>query len=182
MGGLAIPDSGGPWLRRQAAIGPRQQIVISLAGPVFGFLLAGLLAGIVLAIGGNLHFDVQGIIPLVLPELPGELFAGPLHQAVWMIFTLGIWTNIFLNVLNLAPVYPLDGGQIARQIFVLNDPWRGVLYSLWLSVFVGAVIAFTSFQQGDQFIGFFFAILAWMNYMTVRQAGGYGGGYGGRPW
>ena len=97
-----------------------------------------------------------------------------------MFLRLAIWVNIFLNILNLAPVYPLDGGQIARQLFLVSDPWNGLKYSVILSIVVSALIALISFMKGDQFIGVFFGFMAWSNYTTLQQMGG--GGYGGRPW
>ena len=57
MGGLAIPGGGGgKWgnsNRPTGSLNSNQQIVVSLAGPVFGFLLAAVLAGIVYLVGGQ---------------------------------------------------------------------------------------------------------------------------------
>ncbi len=187
MGGLAIPDSGGgPWMpRSKESLTPAQQIIISLAGPVFGFLLAALLIGIVIAIGGSVYFTTGRFLPMFVPELPKHMQDSTGGQALGLFFRLGIWVNIFLNILNLAPVYPLDGGQVSRQLFLLNDPWNGLKYSYFLSIAVGALIAVFSLASGDQFLGIFFGFMAWSNYMTMQQmgGGGYGGQYGGgRPW
>ena len=180
MGGLAIPDSGGPWSRPTSGLTPHQQIVVSLAGPIFGFLLAALLIGIVFAIGGVIELAWMGVIPIPTPKFSEGAFANNMRVPIQIFFGFGIFANIFLNVLNLAPVYPLDGGQVARQIFVINDSWNGVRNSIMLSVVVGGLIAVVSFMSGDQFIGIFFAFMAWSNYMSLQQMGG--GGYGGRPW
>lgn len=187
MGGLAIPDSGGgPWMpRSNRSLTPGQQIIISLAGPVFGFLLAALLIGIVIAMGGSVYFTTDRFMPMFLPDMPKDMRGNAAGQALELFFRLGIWVNIFLNILNLAPVYPLDGGQVARQLFLLNDPWNGLKYSYFLSIAIGALIAIASFARDDQFLGIFFGFMAWSNYMTMQQTGGGGyGGYrgGGRPW
>ena len=183
MGGLAIPDGYGAWGggRRNEASQSVPQIIIALAGPVFGFLLAALLIGIVLAMGGSVKFEFDGILPTVFSFLPEDYLRTNSGFALAIFFRLGIWVNIFLNILNLAPVFPLDGGQIARQIFLLNDPANGLRFSFYLSIAAAILIAVIAFQDGDRFIGFFFGIMAWSNYMTLQQFGG--GGYGGgRPW
>lgn len=181
MGGLAIPDAGSAWTRPTASLNPNQQIVVSLAGPIFGFLLAALLIGIVFALDGTVVFYVEGILPSLYPILPANFATGPATNAAKIFLQVGIWANVFLNVLNLAPVYPLDGGQVARQLFVLNGGLNeGIRNSMMLSIAAGGLIALASFMgEGGRFIGFFFGFMAWSNYMTLQQMGGFGGG---RPW
>lgn len=176
MGGLAIPDSGGgAWAPRLSTpLNHYQQIVVSAAGPIFGFLLAALLIGVVYAMGGSVLINSSDFIPVFVP-----IFENASH-AVWLFFSIGIWVNVFFNILNLAPVYPLDGGQISRQLFEINDGFNGTRNSFLLSVIAGAAIALLSFTSGDRFIGFFFGFMAWSNYMTLQQIGGGFGG--GRRW
>ena len=178
MGGLAIPDSGGnPWSNMpRVSFSPEQQIIVSLAGPIFGFLLAIFLCAISIALGGEFRLVDRGIFPIFIPDFPRDV-----NEAVQIFLKIGIWANIFFNILNLVPVYPLDGGQVARQLFVMNDAWNGVRFSIYLSIAAGAIVALASFASGDRFLGIFFAIMAWSNYTTLQSMGG-GGGYGGRPW
>ena len=181
MGGLAIPDSGNPWSQPKNSLNPHQQIVVSLAGPIFGFLLAALLMGIVKVMNGEINFGLNGIIPAVYASFPQALEDSAAAGAIILFLRIGIWANIFLNVLNLAPVYPLDGGQVARQVFILKDSWNGVRNSIILSIAAGGIIALISFSSSDRFMGFFFGFMAWSNYMSLQQMGGTGFG-GGRPW
>ena len=170
MGGLAIPESarwtGGSGRRSR---GPLAQILISAAGPGAGFLLAGLVAAAVFAVGGAVHiFLAYGFLPIpivLLPEAANE------H---WNEFASSLlWVNIFWGLLNLMPVNPLDGGQIAREMLTANDPWEGMSKSLWLSVFVGAAIAVVGFAiLHDRFLGIFFALLAFSNYMAIQNLRG----------
>ena len=181
MGGLAIADGGsGPWApRNMASLNPQQQIVVSAAGPAFGFVLAAVLIALVYAMGGTVIFDRQGIIPMIFP-----VFEQNVNHAVRIFFLVGIWANVFINIMNLAPVFPLDGGQIARQFLIMQDGFNGIRNSMMLSVIAGGAIALFSLAGGDRFLGFFFGFMAWSNYMTMQQmGGGYGGGFGGgRPW
>ena len=42
---------------------------------------------------------------------------------------------VFWGLVNLLPIYPLDGGQIAREILLLISPRDGIRQSLALSIF-----------------------------------------------
>src|SRR5512141_1534400 len=65
-GGLTVPESvswGSSWAN--IALGPREEIFISLAGPFSGFLFAALVIGGVLAARGSIGLNwLLGFIPL----------------------------------------------------------------------------------------------------------------------
>jgi len=112
MGGLAIGSSG---LDRRW-----QRIVVYAAGPGADFLLVGLIwGGLVLA----------GVDRTTMPLMAREAFADM------------VWINLVWGFMNLLPVFPLDGGQISRD--VCSGLWhdRGVRISLGLSTLVAALIA-----------------------------------------
>ena len=182
MGGLAIPDQGGNvWSQqRRATIGSNQQIIISLAGPCFGFLLAGLIVGFIYSTGGSVILEQRGFLPFLYADLQDPFFAGEEHiKTIEMVLNVSLFANVFINVLNLAPVYPLDGGQVARQIFLKFDSYNGTRFSIMFSIGAAAVIAVFSIQE-DRFIAVIFGFMAWSNYMTLKQMnGGMGGG---RSW
>jgi Zn-dependent protease len=96
--------------------------------------------------------------------------------------------NILWGLVNLLPVYPLDGGQIARTVMIDQDPGGGAIKSLWLSVFVGGGMAiYGGVMLRSFFIAIMFGMLAFQSYMAIQQmrGGGFGrGGYGGggKPW
>jgi Zn-dependent protease len=170
MGGLAIPESarwtGGSGRRSR---GPLAQILISAAGPGAGFLLAGLVAATVFAVGGAVRILLAyGFLPIPIVLLPE-----PANE-YWSEFASSLlWVNIFWGLLNLVPVNPLDGGQIAREMLTASDPWEGMSKSLWLSVFVGAAVAVVGFAVlKDRFLGIFFALLAFSNFMAIQNLRG----------
>lgn len=172
MGGLTIPEAS-PWIGRRAIVsqGPTQEIVISLAGPGAGYLLAGLvLAAVTLADGTVYMTALFGILPLPEAFLPtGGQILNDFVRAMLRI-------NIFWGFVNLMPVLPLDGGNVARHILVRIDPLDGLRKSLWLSVIAGAIAAvaggilFKSF-----YIAFLFGALAFESYQQIS-------GRPGRPW
>ena len=172
MGGLAIPGgSGGSWgsswgNRRSmsGSLKPNQHIVISLAGPIFGFLLAAALVGLVYATGG--HIVLWGIIPY--PVLDGTILAS--SAPLILLVKFGIVLNVFLNLFNLVPIYPLDGGQVARQMMIQMDPHDGPRNSIYLSIAVAVLMALFCFiKLEDRFLGFFMGFMAWSNYQTLQR-------------
>jgi len=170
MGGLTIPDSS-PWRvgSGRRTRGPLSQILISAAGPGAGFLLAGLVVAVVFAVGGMVRFHLAyGFLPVPAVTLP-EVANVQWYDVVESL----LWVNIFWGLMNLVPVYPLDGGQIAREVLVANDPWEGVVKSLWLSVIVGAAVAFVGFVVlHDRFLGILFGLLAFSNFMAIQNLRG----------
>jgi len=170
MGGLAIEGRPQPKARL-----PQEQIVISAAGPGIQFLLAGLIIGAVFASGGNVRI-AGGTIPLPVAILSGGL-ATNLNLVLLVHYLLYI--NIFWALMNLLPVLPLDGGQIALQVLLQQDPWQGTVRALWLSVITGGIVALLAvLVLRDTYMMFLFASLAVSSYLTLMQMGGGGR----RPW
>ncbi|HSA99505.1 MAG TPA: site-2 protease family protein, partial [Anaerolineales bacterium] len=166
-GGLTIPEPVS-WGSGYANVGltANQQIFISFAGPGAGFLFAALVIGIVLVTGGSVGIDrLLGFIPLPLSAVMP--FGGIVVTAL---VSMLLWVNIFWGLINLMPVYPLDGGSIARNVFVQTDPIDGVRKSLWLSVIAGGVIALIGlFFFHSIFIAFLFALLAFQSYQSLQH-------------
>lgn len=82
---------------------PRQELLISGAGPVVSFVLAS-----VLLLFAPQHFSWTGF----------EDYSGGLNQGN-ILYMLG-WTNIFLALFNLIPAFPMDGGRILRALLALK--------------------------------------------------------------
>ncbi|MHB1037956.1 MAG: site-2 protease family protein [Pirellulales bacterium] len=136
-----------------------RQIVISLAGPCAGFLLAAVVAGAMIATGHRLDFLGWRLVP-------GEALA---NERTWILVQFLLYVNVFWGILNLFPLYPLDGGQIFREVLLLANPRRGIEQSLWLSVFTGAGLAvLAATRLGSLYMGLFFGYLAYSSYATLQ--------------
>jgi tetratricopeptide (TPR) repeat protein/Zn-dependent protease len=106
---LFIPFLGALATARKDNASLTEKVWISLAGP-----LPGLCLGIGLAIFTSLrHSD-----PTLMIER--------LHQFHWMQETT--YMLIFLNLFNLLPVYPLDGGQVTDLLLFSRNPYVGVVF------------------------------------------------------
>lgn len=165
-GGLAIPESvswGGGYA--SVAPSPGQQIFISLAGPFAGFLLAALvLAGVVLTGGSVFTTWLFGVLPL--PLTAALAFDNAMVREV---VSLLLWVNIFWGLINLLPVFPLDGGHVLRNILIQTDPRGGVRLSLWVSVVTGALIALAGFLLlRSVYMALMFGLLAFQSYQALN--------------
>lgn len=166
-GGLTIPESlpfGGGYAN--VGLTPNQHIAVSLAGPFAGFLLAGLTLASGAALGGEIIFtSILGIIPFPVVLMPyGSIFTD--------IFIIMLWVNVFWGVLNLLPVYPLDGGHVARYTLIQNDPMGGLRTSLWISVITGGILAVVgAVFLGSIYMAFLFGMLAFQSYQMLQGIG-----------
>jgi Zn-dependent protease len=148
---------------------PMRQIVILLAGPGAGFLFAGIIAVALKASGHFGHFVLDWV------PIRWHLF----DQAYYVengrpaIVDLVIWDLLYVNIawglVNLLPVYPLDGGQITRELFSLRNPRAGIIYSLQLSAGVAVLFALYALSKNSIYTCAMFGILAYNNFQTLRM-------------
>lgn len=172
LGGLAIPGQplenswSSPAWRPARRTGQWDQILISIAGPAAGFAFAGLTAVLIFAAGGSVQLVPS--FPVFWDfDLPDVLARGNMN--LYLLIHNLFWINILWGLVNLVPVYPLDGGQIARELLVMHDPWGGVEKSLILSMATAGVVAFVSMSLKSQFTFFLFLSLAFSSYTAWQQ-------------
>jgi stage IV sporulation protein FB len=139
---------------------PRAQILISLAGPFAGFFLAGFLISILIALQRFQGFELDWI-----PVLWTPFESRQLEVALRML----MFVNIAWGVLNLLPIYPLDGGRIARELFTLGNPRAGVVQSLQLSAGAAVLVAVYALTQQAIFMTIMFGFLAYGSFQTLQM-------------
>jgi stage IV sporulation protein FB len=187
MGGLAICDN--------CDRTPRSQIIISFAGPAAGFLLA---AAIVLLL--RISSSDTTVVPFWMEPsaelqqldndgkvLPADLLIG----TVWfprfnswiasVLVSMLLYVNVFWGLVNLLPVYPLDGGRISRELFTLgpHSTGDGIIRSLQLSIAVAVAVAVLALVwMREPFMAFLFGFLAYDSYRALQGYTGRGPGYG----
>lgn len=177
LGGLAISDQSSIW-NRHISLTPNRKIIVSLAGPVLGMLFGMLLVGIVFAVGGTVEFipptfvgEAKNVFPALVPFFPKETYQS--NPALVIFLFSGLHINLFWNLMNLLPVYPLDGGQIARELFMKHDKsGEPVRNSTMLSIITGALICVLAVMSNDIFIAVLFGYLAYQGYKTMNPYGG----------
>lgn len=142
MGGLASYNPSGS--RGPTALG---QVLISLAGPIAGFLLAALIVGSMLVMGYS-------------GKTGSERFTDFLSVMLYI--------NIFWGLVNLLPVYPLDGGHIAREIFLVFNSREGIRRSLILSIVTSVVLVALALGSGQLYIALLFGYMGYSGYQTLQ--------------
>jgi len=105
---------------------PRQELLITAAGPLVNFVIAGLLfAGQCLAFG--LPFGLSADLPF------GLSFESWTSKFCWLLMFL----NLLLGIFNLLPGFPMDGGRILRALLALKLPY---LKATHIAVRVGQLV------------------------------------------
>lgn len=177
FGGLAVPDDTFRGFGSGGVLRPAQQIIVSLAGPMAGFLLAAFTVAVVYATGERVIFYRAGRFFFYWQLSSG--FYGKMNLVYLVDFLLQV--NIFWGIINLLPIYPLDGGKVSRELFLLNDYRDGVRKSLILSIAAAAAIAVYALSARQFYLGIMFGFLGFSSYQMLRSytGGGFGGG---NPW
>ncbi len=159
FGGLAMHD---PPVRQWS-----RRIAILFAGPLAGFAFAAVIALALLAAGHRVEF---GYTPPFGLHWDTDIADERAWRLVWMLF----FVNIYWGLVNLLPVFPLDGGQITRTVFLQFGGGEGLKQSLWLSIAVaGSVVLYALSQQSRSFfLPLFFGYLAYQSYQELQQYGG----------
>jgi len=171
FGGLAVPHAG--------IAGRWRRIVASLAGPAAGFVLCALVWG-----SARLtDWPVTGGKPVVY-----------LYVALFLV-------NLYWGVMNLLPVFPLDGGQVSREL--CDAKWRGRGFAVALKISIGTAVAVAVYSlvcelegrsgragltsvlpwwvpRGSFFTAILFGLLAAQSYQILQQLRG-GGFYSEAP-
>lgn len=132
MGGLAsYPNTG--------RITRRQRLHIIAAGPGYG---------LVLGVASWLVWK------FVLPP------AYELNHLVWALFLALMWINLIWSLVNMLPIYPLDGGQFLST-WMNGD--KLVLRSQ-IGTGVAAAVAVYALLNKQTFMAIMFGLLAYQNY------------------
>lgn len=165
FGGLAIPTNHifGRW----------QRILVSLAGPFAGFILFGIVYGSNLV----LHWAKDS------RDIPTN------GWEVWHLYFDLIVVNLYWGIINLLPIYPLDGGQVSRELCIKKWGTRGKSISLKISFSLSVLIVAYSlicemdqrgngagltselpwWARGSFYIALLFGFLAYTSYQLLQR-------------
>lgn len=115
FGGLAIGNF--PQAKRW------QRIVVALAGPAAGLALWGTVV----------LLDRHVFWPNFTVTRTQPAFVAAVQFLIFM--------NFFWSLVNLIPVFPLDGGQVLTEVCGIVNPRKGMLWGLGLSFVIGGLLA-----------------------------------------
>ncbi|MGV3482951.1 MAG: site-2 protease family protein, partial [Planctomycetaceae bacterium] len=165
LGGLAIPVSSFRGSRSFRAIRSREELIIAAAGPAFQ--IGSALIVVLAAWMFGYHTYFLGMMPGPMAKVAQFVDGREFDNAVtFALVNFYVWPSVCWGVLNLLPVLPLDGGRIAKSIIEMRG--GDVVTALWLGVITSVLIALYGFNNGQHFLGFFFASLAISNYQSIQ--------------
>ncbi|MEM9826438.1 MAG: site-2 protease family protein [Planctomycetota bacterium] len=163
FGGLAIPTSGSGYGRVGTSLRPWQQFWVSAAGPLVELGSAVLLIVVIRALGRTpegIWMLPQSIVQSVQSDTT-PLASAPLRALViFYIVPSFLW-----SLLNLIPVYPLDGGQMCRAVVEARQGDASVW--IWISVAAGVAAAIYGLKFDQLFMTMLFAVLAYQSYRLL---------------
>ena len=172
MGGLACHDPRENYnSKANSTLG---QIIISFAGPLAGFLLAALLVAILFLAGFRHQIHFGWPLHLRPVWLEFNQFAvvadGTIEFSRRALFVNDIFfISVFWGLINLLPIYPLDGGHIMREFLLYMNPQDGIRQSLILSILTAGLIAvFGLLKLHDYYIAILFAFMAYENFNALQ--------------
>lgn len=155
FGGLATFQPSWGYTRKRA-------ILVSLAGPGAGFVLFGIVE--VIRFG------------LIEAHNGGEVWAtnllrgdGQRMSATYFAIIQLEWINLFWGLMNLLPVYPLDGGQVCSEILNARAGRKGMMRTHQVGMVTGAAAAMFFVSQDRMFAGLMFAGIAYENYQKYER-------------
>ncbi len=169
FGGLAIPTGSFSPTRGFGDLTPKQDIWISFAGPLAQLASAVVLVLVVKAAGYRLSVFLW--MPGPFERIPGMLEGAEIDSpGLYALVASYIFPSVLWALMNLVPVWPLDGGHIMRSILQLRG--GNMSQALWVSVIAGGFMAAYGFSNGQQYMGLLFLVLAVSNFQALQQTGG----------
>lgn len=127
-----------------------RSILVTFAGPGAGFILYAIVRGIDMTL-----------------ELNGAHLS---PYAYWTIDQME-FINLWWGLVNLLPVYPLDGGQIARAALAHWRPRDGAMMALKLSLVTSVLVAIAAYHFNQTYVAILFGSLAFSNLQTIQIGG-----------
>lgn len=126
---------------------PYRSLLISLAGPFAQFFLAGLTFAVILVCG--------------LMRMPDNEYVADVFQNL-------MWINIAYPILNLFPLFPLDGGQSLEALMAMAGVRSARLWALRISVLTGVLGAVLMVNLGLTGVAIMFGLLVMMNVQMLQ--------------
>jgi membrane-associated protease RseP (regulator of RpoE activity) len=155
FGGLAVPDNG--------IQGTLAQFVVAMAGPIAGFLGAALVMSLAYIGGMHPHIVWNSFLPSISPwpEITTANVAHLRANYLWYVMVQDLlYVNFFWGLVNLLPVFPLDGGHAARAIFERRDHYNGKRTAYLVSAITGGMLVLAGVLARNLYLILLFGLLA----------------------
>jgi Zn-dependent protease len=174
FGGLAI---GAGQMRTRG-----QHIIVCFAGPLAGFIFLGVVILVMPIVSQEeWAYERNQIMAFLGMEAEDKdlLIGLDLKRAImYDLFRI----NLVWSLVNLFPIWPLDGGQISKEVCAILSPRNGVSMALGISLVLSALMAVNSLvvlyggkllpswvPAGRWWTVFIFGYLAVVSFMALQE-------------
>lgn len=137
---ISLVGIGGQTTRRGDSLSKWKEFLIVLNGPLAGLLLFYLL------------YKLR------------PSFASEQYPTLNYALKIGIQVNLFWTILNLLPVWPLDGGHLMRILLEGAFGMRGFKIALWVSMILAVLFGTYFFITQQVLVGAVFLMLGFEGY------------------
>lgn len=145
-----------------------QRLFVLLMGPGAGFLLMT----VVLAVG-NAAYGIHPADALAMVGIGGgDPIAAHLRlppvPAVRLAYLFLLEINFWWGVLNLFPIWPLDGGQVAAVVLGAVNPRHGQRWAHVVSLLTAGAIAVFWASREQYMMALWFGYFGYINYQSLQ--------------
>ncbi len=159
---------------------PGQRLAVVLSGPAAGFVLCGLVMAVTSAVFGitpSEHLQTIGSLIGLAPfpldvafKLQAVLKLESETQFAYTTYRNLVWINLMWGLVNLLPIWPLDGGQATQIVLSFFDRARGQRWGHVVSLLVAGILAILAITQTSElFLTIFFAYFAMINFQVLQS-------------
>src|SRR5947199_8143823 len=113
--------------------------------------------------GAHPHIGWHMFLPTISawPDVTAANVARLRSSYLWYVLVNDLlFVNFYWGLVNLLPVFPLDGGHASRAICERRDPYNGKRTSLAVSAIAGALVALSGVLAGNLYLILLFGVLA----------------------
>jgi Zn-dependent protease len=154
---------------------PPQRLAVVLSGPGAGFLFCGVVMLAATAIFGVTPRENLAVLLRCL-GLPysdeGYWMAGIKMKGGYpfLAFKMLVQINALWGLINLLPVFPLDGGRVSEILLSYVNPYQGKRWGHTVSFVTSGLLAVVSYLQlHSVFLAVFFGYFAFLNYQILQS-------------
>lgn len=160
---ISLAWLGGDCCNSTAVLTRWQGVVMTAAGPVASLLL-GVATTFLLAVKlGSLKAGLLLAAYLTVGQLP-EMGLDMFPPLALMLYAYLIQVSVWWSLLNLLPIFPLDGGQI------MNGLMRSTRLMHSISMVVALILALCFFSLQMLLMALLMGMLAFINYKGCQQS------------
>jgi len=156
---------------------PRQRLAVVLWGPGAGFVLCGAVMLVTSALFGVTPHEHLAVL-LDMSGLPSDSFAAQMAHLklaihgryLFAVYWFLVQINIFWGLVNLLPIWPLDGGHVGQIVLSHLNPREGRRWSHIVSLITAGFLAIIMYTRNtDLFLTMFFGYFAFLNFQVLQS-------------